>query len=66
MHQIHVKLHYSAGLLVVRTNSKFLVQQSHVKVLYSGGLPVDCRDFKTFERHQIYVKVSYSPGILLA
>ena len=39
-HRIHVKLPYTAGLLVVLTDSKLETHQIHVKVHFSGGLLV--------------------------
>ena len=47
MHRIHVKLLYSAGLLVVQTDSKTLkTHRIHVKVFYSGSLLVLRTDSK--------------------
>ena len=48
-HRIHVKLPYTAGLLVVLTDSKLETHQIHVKVHFSGGLLVVGTDSKRIE-----------------
>ena len=54
-----MKLLYSAGLLVVRPDSKCL---KHIEfMLYSAGSTL----FETFETHRIHVQLVYNAGVLV-
>ena len=74
-HQIHVKLPYTAGLLVFPTDSKLSKQIEQIRKFRNTSSSCETslqwwstsgsNRFEIFETHQIDVKVPYSGGILV-